>query len=281
MEKVKKNPIIFSKVDLKSLPFLIVHLIPLAGFWLPVKPIDFAVCAFLYFSRMFFVTGGYHRYFSHRSYRMGRVAQFFMAFFAQTSAQKGVLWWASKHRYHHRHSDSSQDIHSTAKQGFFWAHMGWVLDNENDKTDYESVKDLSCFPELVWLNKYYFIPPLILGTTVWLIGGWSMLVIGFFLSTVFLFHGTFLINSLMHTLGKPRYKTSDFSKNSLILALITLGEGWHNNHHYYSSSCRQGFFWWEIDITYYILRFLALLGIVKKIRNIPSTLKQKNFLPKS
>ncbi len=270
-----------NKVNFTMTPFVIIHLLPLIAIWLDVSLIDWVVCASLYFVRMFFVTGIYHRYFSHRSYQLNRFWQFIFAFLAQTSIQKGALWWASHHRHHHNHSDRTTDRHSTYQHGFWYAHIGWILNNNNDNPDYNNIRDLTRFPELVWLNKWHALPPLIVGFVVWLIGGWSMLLIGFFLSSVLLFHGTFLINSLMHTIGKPRYKSNDLSKNSLILALITLGEGWHNNHHHFSSSCRQGFFWWEIDITYYCLRFLSLLGIVKNIRFIPKELKHKNLISES
>lgn len=267
-----------AKFDFSVIPFLVIHLLPLAAFWVEVKLIDWVVCGALYFIRMFFVTGFYHRYFSHRSYQLNRFWQCIAAFLAETTIQKGVLWWASHHRHHHNHSDKETDRHSTYQHGFSYAHVGWIVNTNNDEPDYSNVKDLSRFPELVWLNKWRYLPPIALGVVVWLIGGWSMLLIGFFLSSVFLFHGTFSINSLMHTIGKPRYNSGDQSKNSLILALITLGEGWHNNHHYYASSCRQGFFWWEIDITYYILRFLAVLGIVKNIRSTPKKLKYSNLV---
>jgi stearoyl-CoA desaturase (delta-9 desaturase) len=235
---------------------------------------------------MFFVTAGYHRYFSHRTFKTSRIFQCILAFLSETSAQKGVLWWSAHHRRHHKYSDTVEDPHSRKVYGFWHSHIGWILVPDYEETHFEQVKDLSKFPELRWLDRNYFIPPAVLGLIVFIIGGavnsgswafssiwshgWSTLWIGFFLSTVILYHGTFAINSLMHWIGTPRYKTGDESRNSFWLAMISLGEGWHNNHHYYQSSTRQGFFWWEIDLTYYALKFLSLIGLVWDIREVPA-----------
>ena len=268
--------------------FIILHLVPLLGFWTGATLFDWLVCAFLYFFRMFWVTGGYHRYFAHRSYKTSRVFQFIIAFMAQTSLQKGALWWASHHRVHHRTSDTSQDPHSMKLYGFWYSHIGWIMGPDYKETDYKTINDYAKYPELVWLNKYHLLPPFVLMAAVWIIGsivntgsiinaftpeGMSGVVIGFFLSTIILYHGTFSINSIMHKFGKQRYESGDESKNNLLLALITLGEGWHNNHHYYEVSARQGFFWWEIDITFYILRILAFFGIVWDLKGVPKHIK--------
>jgi stearoyl-CoA desaturase (delta-9 desaturase) len=280
MEKELRHPLSWKK----QLPFLVMHLAPFGAFLTQVTSFDWILCISLYVVRMFFVTGGYHRYFSQRSFKTSRIFQFILAFCAQTSAQKGVLWWASHHRDHHKFSDTPHDPHSMKIYGFWYSHLGWILGPDYDDTHSEVVKDLSKFPELVWLNKYHLVPPIALAVIVMMLGGLvnggsvsamfshgvSTLLIGFFLSTVLLYHGTFSINSIMHRFGFQRYKTGDESRNSWWLAILSLGEGWHNNHHYYQSSTRQGFFWWEIDITYYILRFLALFGIVWGIREVPA-----------
>jgi stearoyl-CoA desaturase (Delta-9 desaturase) len=252
----------------KSVPFLLMHLAPLGLLWTGVRAIDWVVCFALYFVRMFFITGVFHRYFAHRSYEMGRVMQFLMALGGGTAAQKGALWWASHHRMHHKFSDLPTDIHSP-KDGFWWSHMGWIMSTAHDDTEWKWIRDFAKYPELVWLNKYHLVPPVLLGFAVYLVGGASMLFCGFFLSTVLLYHGTFTINSLCHVFGRRRFVTTDTSRNSLILALITLGEGWHNNHHYYQSATNQGFYWWEIDISYYILKALSWVGLVHGIRNPP------------
>lgn len=266
--------------------FFAMHLVPLLAFFTQVTRFDWAVAVVLYVSRMFFVTGGYHRYFSHRTFRTSRWFQAVLAFLAQTSGQKGALWWAAHHRVHHRHSDTALDPHSRKEHGFWESHVGWIMGNSHEETDYELVKDLAKYPELVWLNRFHFVPALLLGFGVTVLGqwvnggnlnslshGWSTLLIGFFLSTVVLYHATFAINSVMHWIGKPRYKTGDESKNSFVLAILSLGEGWHNNHHYYQRSTRQGFFWWEIDITYYALKALEAVGLVWDITEVPDHVK--------
>lgn len=262
--------------------FFALHLVPLLAFFTHVTTFDWIVCVTLYVVRMFFVTAGYHRYFSHRTFKTSRWFQAFLAFSSQTSAQKGILWWAANHRVHHRHSDTELDPHSRKVHGFWESHVGWIMGSSHEETDYSLVKDLAKYPELMWLNRYHWAPAFLLAVFVLLLGqlvnggnlhslsaGWSTLLIGFFLSTALLYHATFAINSLMHWIGKPRYITGDESKNSFPLAIISLGEGWHNNHHYYQSAARQGFFWWEVDVTYYVIRLLGALGLVWDIKEVP------------
>jgi stearoyl-CoA desaturase (delta-9 desaturase) len=266
------------RVDwLHNAPFFALHFMPLFAFVTGVRPFDIALCAALYVARMFFITAGYHRYFSHRAYKMGRFMQFLMAFGGATAGQKGPLWWAAHHRHHHKHSDTAEDIHSPLK-GFWWSHVGWIVCRKYQPTDLNAIKDFAKFPELRFIDKYYLVPPTVLGVLCFLAGGWSALVVGFFLSTVLTYHGTFVINSLAHVFGRRRYKTTDTSRNSLLLALITLGEGWHNNHHHYQSTANQGFFWWEIDVSYYVLRVLALFGLVRDLRTPPKHILDKQLV---
>jgi stearoyl-CoA desaturase (delta-9 desaturase) len=243
---------------------------------------------------MFAITAGYHRLFSHRSYNTSRWFQFCLGFLGASSAQRGPLWWAACHRHHHKHSDTDKDLHSPGLKGLWWAHIGWVLSDDENQADYNLVKDLSALPELNWLEKYHYIPALsimpfayllglaitagfpALGTTAFQIFVWGALV-----STVMLYHGTFFINSLAHIIGKKRFQTKDESKNSLILALITLGEGWHNNHHRFPGSERQGFYWWEIDISHYILWTLSKFGIVWDLRSPPARIYEEARLLKN
>jgi stearoyl-CoA desaturase (Delta-9 desaturase) len=212
--------------------------------------------------RIFAIGAGYHRYFAHRAYRTSRVFQFCLAFLAQTSAQRGILWWAARHRRHHKYSDTELDVHSPVQRGFLYAHVGWIFVPRNNNTDYAMVRDLAKCKELVWLDRQPYLPAIVLGVVSWLIAGWPGLVVGFCWSTVVLWHATFCINSLAHVLGRRRYVTGDESRNNWLLALLTMGEGWHNNHHAYQVSVRQGFRWWEYDPTYYVLRALSWLGIV-------------------
>jgi len=266
-----------------SVPFFLVHLVPLAAVFTGVYARDLVLCGALYAVRMFFITAGYHRYFAHRSYRMNRVMQFLMALAGTTAAQKGPLWWAGNHRDHHRFADTEQDVHSPL-QGFWWSHVGWILCDRYGSVDYEEkIADFARYPELRLVDRFNLVGPWLLAIGCYLWGGPSALVVGFFWSTVLLWHGTFTVNSLAHVLGRRRYATADTSRNSLLIALYTGGEGWHNNHHYRPSSARQGFYWWEIDTTYYVLRLMNFAGLVRdlhrptKRHRLASRVKDGNF----
>lgn len=231
-----------------------------------ISAMSLGLCAFTYFIRMFGITGGYHRYFAHRSYKTSRVGQFLLACLGCSAMQKGPLWWASHHRQHHRFSDTPDDPHSPHETSFWWAHVGWILSEEHVDTPWHAIRDWARYPELRLLDRYHWTPGLLLAICCYLVGGLAGLGWGFFVSTVLVYHATFSINSLSHLLGKRRYMTNDDSRNNFVLALITLGEGWHNNHHHYQSSANQGFFWWEIDISYCVIRTLAFCGLVWDIR---------------
>ncbi|MDX2226164.1 MAG: acyl-CoA desaturase [Verrucomicrobiae bacterium] len=260
-----------------SILFISIHIACLLILVVPFTWLGLGLCLGFFFLRKFAITAGYHRYFSHRSYKTSRLFQFLLAFIGGMSTQKGAIWWAANHRHHHKYSDRVEDIHSVDRDGFYWAHVGWVLSKEYDTFDQDSVKDLTRYPELVFLDKLHFIPPITLAAVCVLTGWWTggligastCFVWGYLVSTVILYHTTFSINSLCHKFGSRRYETGESSKNSLILALITLGEGWHNNHHHYPLSTRQGFFWWEIDITYYILKVLSWFRIVWSLQRPP------------
>jgi stearoyl-CoA desaturase (delta-9 desaturase) len=267
---------------LRCIPFLAVHLMCLGVIWVGWSPVAVAVAVGLYLIRMLAITGFYHRYFSHRSFRTSRAAQLAFAALGATSVQRGPLWWASHHRWHHRRSDEPTDVHSPRQQGFVWSHMGWITSQANFGTDLKIVHDLARFPELRFLDRFDVLMPTLLGFGCFGLGamlkwvapqlgtsGAQMLIWGFFISTVVLMHGTFTINSLAHLIGRQRYETGDDSRNSFMLALLTLGEGWHNNHHHYPASVRQGFYWWEIDITYYVLKVFEAVGIIWDLRPVP------------
>lgn len=251
---------------LKCAPFIGLHLACLAAFFLGVDTTALVLCGATYLVRMFGITAGYHRYFAHRAYKTSRVFQFVLAWVGCSAMQKGPLWWAAHHREHHRYSDTPADPHSPHRTSFWWSHLGWILSEDYEDTPWEEIHDWSGYPELHWLDRYHWVPGLMLAVLCWLLGGWSGLVWGFVISTVLAFHATFAINSLSHLLGSRRYATGDESRNNLGLALLTLGEGWHNNHHHYPSSANQGFFWWEIDISFSILCVLTLLGLTWDLR---------------
>ena len=245
-----------------SAGFALIHLGCFAAVWTGVTWSAVAVAVAFYVLRIFAIGAGFHRYFSHRAFRTGRIFQFALAFLAQTSAQRGVLWWAANHRRHHRYSDTDDDIHSPVQHGFFYSHLGWIFARRHYTTDYAAVRDLARFKELLWLDKYTYVPVAVLAGAAWLIAGWPGLVVGFGWSTVAVWHATFTINSVAHVAGRKRYVTGDQSRNNWLLALLTMGEGWHNNHHAYQASVRQGFRWWEYDPTYYALRVLSWFGLV-------------------
>ncbi len=255
-----------------SVPFFVVHLVPMAAFLTGVTPRALGLCVVLYVTRLFCITAGYHRYFSHRSFRVSRIVQFALALAGTTAVQKGPLWWASQHRAHHRYVDTERDPH-TPRKGFWWSHVGWILSDRYSATDVALVADLARYPELRFLNRYDWIGPWALALSCLAFAGWSGLVVGFFLSTVVLWHATFTVNSFAHVIGRRRYETGDTSRNSLPIALITFGEGWHNNHHHYPPSARQGFFWWEIDPTWQLLRVLRFVGVVKDLRTPPPAVR--------
>jgi len=251
------------------LPFVAIHVLGVAGVVMGASWKVWAACVALYVIRMFAITGFYHRYFAHRTFKTSRWFQFLMAFVAQTSAQRGALWWAAHHRDHHKYSDSDKDLHSPRQHGFWYSHVGWIYDH-NDVTKYARIKDFARFPELVMLDKYWLVPPIMLGVASYLVGGLPGLLVGFMFSTVLLWHGTFTINSLSHVWGKRPYDTTDDSRNNWFLAIITLGEGWHNNHHHYMNSTRQGFHWWQYDVTYYVLKAMSWVGLVWDIKEPPA-----------
>ena len=268
----------------RSIPFILLHLGCLAVYWVGISKAAILTAIGLYYLRMFCITGFYHRYFSHKTFKMNRIWQFIFAFLGATAGQRGPLWWASHHRCHHRQADTLLDPHSPQHAGFIWSHISWFFSYDAFRTNYKAVSDLAKFPELVWLNRYDIIAPLLLLITLYACGeywhyhspemqtsGIQLVVWGFFISTVCVFHATSSINSLSHQWGYRDFDTPDQSRNNFCLALITLGEGWHNNHHFSPNSVRQGFRWWQIDVTFYMLWFLSKIGIIHELRPVDMT----------
>ena len=296
MEKEIRKPAIVGSI----MEFVVIHSLPLLAIFTGATTFDWIMCVFLYFFRMFWITGGYHRYFAHKSYQTSRWFQFVIAFMAQTSMQKGALWWAAHHRVHHRTSDTVEDPHSMKIYGFVYSHFGWIVGPEYKATHFHLIQDYAKYPELRWLNKNHLVPPMTLLFLLFIIGGFvndtptvladvqvggwhltgalSSILIGFAVSTAVLYNGNFSINSIMHKFGKARYKTGDESKNNFLLALLTNGEGWHNNHHYYQVSARNGFFWWEIDVTFYVLKIFSWLGLVWDLKGVPDHVKNSSSM---
>src|SRR5215470_1495511 len=271
---------------LRCIPFVAMHAMCLGVIWVGWSPFAVATAAALYVIRMFAITGLYHRYFSHRTFKTSRLGQFFFALLGASAVQRGPLWWAAHHRHHHRFSDEPEDRHSPLQHGFLWSHMGWFMSRSNFRTNLQAVADLAKFPELRFLDRFDVLVAILFAVGIYFVGviaaainphletsGTQLLIWGFFISTVAVYHGTYTINSLSHQIGRKRYETGDTSGNSLPLALLTLGEGWHNNHHHYPGSTRQGFYWWEIDISYYVLVMLSWLGIVWDLRPVPKHIR--------
>ena len=272
---------------LRTLPFIALHLACFAVFWVGVSWFAVTVAVVLYAVRMFALTGFYHRYFSHKAFRTSRPVQFFFAAIGATCVQRGPLWWAAHHRHHHRHTDTPADPHSPRQHGFWWSHMGWFLTPRGFRTNWDAIPDLRKFPELRLLDRYDILMPVLLAVGLYYFGEWlqqaypgletngpQLLVWGFFVSTIVLFHATVTINSLAHVFGSRRFDTRDDSRNNWFLALITFGEGWHNNHHHFPGSARQGFRWWEYDFTWYGLKLMSWVGLVSDLKPVPAGLSR-------
>ncbi|MAG58819.1 MAG: acyl-CoA desaturase [Planctomycetes bacterium] len=267
-------------------PFALMHilcvLVVFVGFSWPAVVLTGA----LYCIRMFAITGWYHRYFAHRSFKTSRAFQFVWGFIGCCAIQKGPLWWAAHHRNHHRFSDQPEDTHSPRQSGFIYSHMGWFLTRKNFETRHHHIRDFTRYPELRFLNRFDLLPPVLLGFALYGLGeliaaqapgwgatGWQFVVWGILVSTVICYHATYTINSLSHVFGSQRFRTGDDSRNNFWLALLTFGEGWHNNHHHYQSAVRQGFYWWEIDLTWYVLKMMSWVGLVWDLRPVPRAVK--------
>ena len=262
--------------------FIYLHAGCLLVFWTGISWTALAVCLGFYCLRIFAVSAGYHRYVAHRSYKTGRVFQFLLALVGSFSNQKGPLWWAAHHRYHHAHADREDDIHSPGQHGFWWAHCGWIFSMAYRRADERLVSTFIQYRELQLLDRFYLVPPLTAATLMFLIGfalqrikpelhtsGLQMMAWGFFISTVLVHHAIYSANSIGHLFGSRRFESSDQSRNNIFVALLTFGDGWHNNHHYYQRSARHGFYWWEVDLTLYILKALSYLGIVWDLQTPP------------
>lgn len=265
-----------------AVPYFILHALCLSVFWVGGSPIAVGIFIFMLYLRVFALTAFYHRYFSHKAFQTSRVVQFLGGFLGCTAAQRGPVWWAAHHRHHHRRSDEPSDVHSPRQHGFWWSHMWWFLTHENAATDERVVKDWMKFPELRWLERLHIVPAILLAIAMYLLGDvlesqfpslntgpWQILVWGFLMSTIALYHITYFVNSLAHVIGTQRFETGDDSRNNFFIAMLTWGEGWHNNHHYYQGSARQGFYWWELDMTYNVLKVLSWFGIVWNLKPVP------------
>lgn len=284
MPRIQLRPRTETAIDwFRCLPFIVLHILCIGVIWVGVSWAAVIGMLVTYSLRMFVITGFYHRYFSHRAFKTSRWFQFVMAFIGCSSGQRGPLWWAAHHRHHHNHSDEQDDIHSPHQMSFLRSHMGWFMTRKGFERQDEFIQDWKRYPELLWMERFDMVPAVVLGVVVLGVGyylgqyhpelgtnGMQMLMWGFFVSTILVYHATYTINSLAHQFGTQRFKTDDHSRNNRWLAMITFGEGWHNNHHHYPSAARQGFYWWEIDLTYYGLKVLSWVGLIWGVREVPA-----------
>jgi stearoyl-CoA desaturase (delta-9 desaturase) len=268
---------------------LLLTLIPMVVFWLVqasvvlVFAVPFAwslvgLWAVSHFLRAIGLTLAFHRYFAHRAFQMNRVTRFIWTFIAVSAMQKGPLWWAGHHVNHHKFADRDGDPHSPSVSGVYYAHIGWFLnDAKNDRLEASNpvVRDFSNFPEIYWLDRLNAVPPLALAIAMYLIGGFPWLVWGFCAPTMTLAHSTFAINTVNHMFGSRRFETIDESRNNLITAFFAAGEGWHNNHHRYQRAARNGFYWWELDLTYYAIRAMAAVGLAWDLQQVPARIYEE------
>jgi stearoyl-CoA desaturase (delta-9 desaturase) len=277
-----------------AIPFIVFHLVCFGIIWTGWSAFAVLFGVIFYVVRMFAITAFYHRFFAHHAFKANRFFAFVFAFLGASAMQRGPLWWAAIHRHHHMYADTEQDVHSPLIYGFLWSHVGWILAYENKRTRTEYLKDWLKYPELVFIDKFAIAVPFIMAVLIYILGhllsiyspelhtnGFQLLIWGFFVSTVFCSHATFSINSIDHMFGSRRYNLSDTSRNNALMAILTLGEGWHNNHHHYPITARAGFYWWEIDITYYLLVVLSWLRVVKDLRPLPKEVREENKLPHS
>lgn len=289
LRSIKRRSNVEEKISVLESPgFILMHVACLLVIWSGVSWGAVLVCVALYVVRMFGITAGYHRYFAHRSYKTSRFFQFVLACLGASASQQGPLWWAAHHRHHHQHPDTTRDIHSPVVDGFWWSHVGWLLCPKFSETNYKLIPDLVKYRELRFINRFHLLPPALMAVFLFVFGmllgvyapelgtsGFQVLVWGFCISTVLLYHGTFTVNSLAHVFGRRRFNTKDNSRNSFLIALITLGEGWHNNHHYHPSSEQQGFYWWEVDVSHYVLKILSWMGVVWDLHVPPKRIYER------
>ena len=276
----------------RCLPFILLHLACGLVFVVGWSPVAVLTCVVMYIFHMFVITAFYHRYFSHRAFKTSRVFQFLGAVAATSSAQRGPLWWAAHHRHHHLHSDDEHDTHSPSRRGLLMSHVGWFMTKGAFRTPERLIRDWVRYPELRFVNRFDWLSPVLLALALFGFGAlleayvpslgtnaWQMFIWGFVVSTVIVYHATYTINSLSHRYGSARFDTGDDSRNNIWLALLTMGEGWHNNHHYYPAAARQGFRWWEIDMTYYGLVLLSKVGLVWDLRGVPRRVMDQAIQP--
>ena len=258
--------------------FWLVQASALLVFFVPFAWPLAALWAVSHFLRAIGLTLVFHRHLAHRAFQMNRAARFVWAFIGTSAMQKGPLWWAGHHVNHHRFADRDGDPHSPMVSGVYYAHVGWFLnDARHDRLEATNpvIRDFSNAPEMFWMNHLFFLPPLMLAVAMYAMGGMPWLVWGFCLPTTTLAHATFAINTVNHMFGSRRFDTIDQSRNNPVTAFFAVGEGWHNNHHRYQRAARNGFYWWEFDPTWYVIRAMQVVGLVWDVQSVPARIYEE------
>ncbi|WP_443029105.1 acyl-CoA desaturase [Spirulina sp. CS-785/01] len=216
------------------------------------------------------ITLGWHRLVSHRSFKTPKWLEYLLVFFGALSCQGGVIHWVGLHRMHHLHSDTDPDPHDSSK-GFWWSHMGWMLYRIPGEEDIPRfTKDIWDDPVYRFLQNNFVPVQIVLGLVLYAIGGWPFIIWGIFARLVLVFHCTWFVNSATHMFGYRTFESNDKSRNCWWVALVTYGEGWHNNHHAHQYSARHGLKWWEVDLTWMVIRSLQTIGLAKDVKLIPA-----------
>lgn len=232
---------------------------------------EIAVCAAMFIAIGLSVTMGYHRLFSHRTYRASWPLRLVMLCFGAAAFQNSALRWSSDHRLHHRYVDSDRDPY-TIKKGFWHAHWIWVM--ESTSHPLQGVADLEADPLVRWQDRYFFR----IGAVVALIPAaiglatgnvWGHLVMGLLLRIVLTHHTTFLINSAAHVFGTQPYTDANTARDNGLLAPLTFGEGYHNFHHMWPGDYRNGIRWYQWDTAKWFLNALSWIGMADKLRRVP------------
>jgi stearoyl-CoA desaturase (delta-9 desaturase) len=215
------------------------------------------------------ISMGYHRLHTHRSYKLPRALEYFLAFCGTLSLEGGPIFWVATHRIHHQYSDKPGDPHSP-RDGAWWSHIGWLLVGESKHNDTKLMSkyapDLARDPFYATLNTYHWIPIVVVSALLLIFGGLPMLLWATCMRLTFGLHATWTVNSITHLWGTRRFQTRDDSRNNVLIALITFGEGWHNNHHAHPTSARHGLAWYEIDFSWIQISILKFFGIAKAVR---------------
>ena len=214
---------------------------------------------------------GIHRLITHRGYKVPKLVEYFLVTCGTLAIEGGPIQWVVTHRIHHAHTDQHGDPH-TPREGGWWAHIGWILRGTAQDHDRPTIEryapDLIKNRYYVWLNRYFYVPSILLGLALLTFGGWQVMLWGLFLRVTVALHATWLVNSATHMWGRKRFETGEDSRNNWWVALLTFGEGWHNNHHAHPTSARHGLRWYEIDFNWWGIRVLQGMGLAQKIKRV-------------